>query len=559
MRGFFNKHTVIKVLATIALFELINSAIHYVFNFFGITFGISNKSYFAQEVIFKLLPILFIAFIFKTIDVLKPSKSSKKSFFKGLISGGTLLGFIVLGIIVAIELVGEGRSFKRPGEIIYFLLFTLAIGYSEEILFRGTVTEILLRKHGNTKKGIWFSVIIGAVLFGAVHITNIFYGQAVNETILQVFCNILTGSLYCAIYARHRNIHVVSILHGLFDFIIIMEIGLFNGHSLADMYAVEGRFTPVKSILKHSIFLINALIILRSKKINDIINKNNDDSHVLENEKNTDKIKKSNGIVGKILYCTGVIVAVFGILMAAFVISSSILNIINPSFTENQVTGYAGEIGTLITAVIVTLFVAKKKIGNKNISGKWKINYRIIITAIVSICILKILLESTLGICLNRVLPVESNDVGNPGFMEYIMIILVGPIFEELMFRYGVYNLLRRKTGKTFAIIVGSLFFAALHVYNIQGFIETFVAGVVFSIIYEMTGNIWYNIFCHMMCNAYSTIENALVNSGIAIYTEKNGYVINNFAVIAAAAVICIIAAIVVKKKGTKHVQDTCC
>ena len=62
-----------------------------------------------------------------------------------------------------------------------------------------------------------------------------------------------------------------------------------------------------------------------------------------------------------------------------------------------------------------------------------------------------------------------------------------------------------------------------------------------------------------MMCNAYSTIENALVNSGIAIYTEKNGYVINNFAVIAAAAVICIIAAIVVKKKGTKHVQDTCC
>ena len=211
-----------------------------------------------------------------------------------------------------------------------------------------------------------------------------------------MFCNILTGSLYCAIYARHRNIHVVSILHGLFDFIIIMEIGLFNGHSLADMYAVEGRFTPVKSILKHSIFLINALIILRSKKINDIINKNNDD-------------------VGKILYCTGVIAAVFGILMAAFVISSSILNIINPSFTENQVTGYAGEIGTLITAVIVTLFVAKKKIGNKNISGKWKINYRIIITAIVSICILKILLESTLGICLNRVLPVESNDVGNPG------------------------------------------------------------------------------------------------------------------------------------------------
>ena len=69
--------------------------------------------------------------------------------------------------------------------------------------------------------------------------------------------------------------------------------------------------------------------------------------------------------------------------------------------------------------------------------------------------------------------------------------------------------------------------------YNIQGFMETLAAGIVFSIVYEKTGNIWYTISCHMMCNAFTFISNA--------------------------AIICVITVLIAKKKGLRHVQNSCC
>lgn len=272
MREFFKKHTVIKVLAAVIIFELLVNGIFYGLKFLGISFGTSNKSYLTKEVIIRFLPALIIAVMFKTKDVLSPSKTSVKSFFKGMLSGGVFVAIIITGCMAAlIELLGEeGNTLKGPAEILCFILFTLSIGYSEELFCRGTITELLLRKHGNSKKGIWFSVFISGAIFGVMHITNVFNGQPLDETLLQVVCNIMTGFYLGAIYARHRNIHVVAVLHGFLDAMTMLEMGLFRGHSIADIYTETTDIHPLKSIMLHSIFLVCGMIILRSKKLTDI-------------------------------------------------------------------------------------------------------------------------------------------------------------------------------------------------------------------------------------------------------------------------------------------------
>ena len=101
------------------------------------------------------------------------------------------------------------------------------------------------------------------------------------------------------------------------------------------------------------------------------------------------------------------------------------------------------------------------------------------------------------------------------------------------------------------------MFFAKL-AFAVIALIEIFAASAVYTMIYELTGNVWYNIICHMMSNAFTSIVNALVHSGIRVFTEPKGYVIYNNMVMVAATFIIIAAILVFKKKGFPRVQNSC-
>ncbi len=265
-KGFFEKKVILKALVAVLFFFAANEGFYWLRIAIGFSFGTSNFGALAKEVYGKVIPALITAFIFGTKDVLK--RTSWKSFVKGLISGGLFLTIAGFGIYCGVEHMNEaGLSFKQPLEVTFYILFVLCIGLSEELLMRGTVTELMLRRYGDTRKGIWMSVIIGSLLFGGMHITNIFAGQGLMATLAQVVVTAFMGFTFNAVYVRHRNIYSVMILHALLDFVTIWDYGMVSGRSIADIHSSSevGKISII--ILQIVLYATAGLVVMRRRKV----------------------------------------------------------------------------------------------------------------------------------------------------------------------------------------------------------------------------------------------------------------------------------------------------
>lgn len=89
-----------------------------------------------------------------------------------------------------------------------------------------------------------------------------------------------------------------------------------------------------------------------------------------------------------------------------------------------------------------------------------------------------------------------------------LFVIIIGPIFEELIFRKLMIDRISIY-GDRLAIIVSSVAFG-LHHGNLTQFIYTTMAGIVFGHIYTKTRRIIYPILLHMIVNFFGTFPNTL-------------------------------------------------
>lgn len=83
--------------------------------------------------------------------------------------------------------------------------------------------------------------------------------------------------------------------------------------------------------------------------------------------------------------------------------------------------------------------------------------------------------------------------------------VIIGPILEELVFRYLIYNNLNKFNNKNTSIILSSLIFALVH----NGFINivyAFIIGTILTIIYSKNKNIKEVIILHMVANLMSLL-----------------------------------------------------
>ena len=70
----------------------------------------------------------------------------------------------------------------------------IAIGYREEILYWGVITNAIARKYANSAKGIWIMGLSSNTLFGAMHMGNILHGASFQSALIQSFSAIGTGA-----------------------------------------------------------------------------------------------------------------------------------------------------------------------------------------------------------------------------------------------------------------------------------------------------------------------------------------------------------------------------
>ncbi|HBZ03362.1 MAG TPA: hypothetical protein DEO83_06070 [Lachnospiraceae bacterium] len=145
----------------------------------------------------------------------------KKGLGLGLLMFLPFLIFHYTGSIVSIMTVGSSN-------ILIALLRAAAPGFGEEVTFRGMGVANYMRKVKD-EKGIMFIFWLSSIVFGLIHITNVFSGADTTASVIQVFYAMGVGMLLCAVYLRTGNLWPSILAHWSVDFLEMIRKDLSNG------------------------------------------------------------------------------------------------------------------------------------------------------------------------------------------------------------------------------------------------------------------------------------------------------------------------------------------
>ncbi len=176
----------------------------------------SNGTLVISEAVLALL-VLIVMLIFKNSYVFtqKHEKLSKGLFYGLYYIIGSLIFLLIMGLFAG--------GFKGGLAILNVLIGCFLVGITEEFLCRGWLLNEFLERFGESKKGIWYSIVISGLIFGMLHISNIFTAhQDIASTIVQAISAAGTGIIFGIIYYKVKNIWSVVLLHGLWDFSIFL-------------------------------------------------------------------------------------------------------------------------------------------------------------------------------------------------------------------------------------------------------------------------------------------------------------------------------------------------
>lgn len=144
------------------------------------------------------------------------------------------LGFGVLTFVTA----SRGSAVPNWSLLTGLLVAGLLVGVNEEIAFRGFGLNGLARK-----LPVFWAVLVGAVIFGLCHSTNVFSGSAPSKVALQVVLTTFGGLLFGWLYIfSGRNLWLVAIIHGIHDFLVVAPT-TFAGASDDAASALDTVFT----------------------------------------------------------------------------------------------------------------------------------------------------------------------------------------------------------------------------------------------------------------------------------------------------------------------------
>ena len=101
---------------------------------------------------------------------------------------------VVSGIYMCF--LSEHDDVKAFYNIIFFFIAVCLVGLVEELVFRGVVFNLLLRAFPKTKGGITGAVVLGGVLFGLMHFSNMGAGVKFSSCLIQVISAGLMGVLF---------------------------------------------------------------------------------------------------------------------------------------------------------------------------------------------------------------------------------------------------------------------------------------------------------------------------------------------------------------------------
>ena len=261
----------VKKLRNLAYTYAVFSSVIIAFLFYFLMKGVSA--------VFDILPdLLVIDYIEELFSIIYPigivilfgfsSKLKSKNFFKGLLCGMVLIALQLTALLTNFvnTLSNDAIVWKPWYLIILGIMSTIAIGVREECFFRATIQNILAQKYAHSIKGVWVTAIISALVFGLIHMFNVFAGVDALSTTIQSVTNIGVGLFFAALYLRCGNIWTLIAVHALTD-----TAGLFSYvfcyDSEAEIISSMSWYSLIMGILLAGV----AAFMLRPSKCKEII------------------------------------------------------------------------------------------------------------------------------------------------------------------------------------------------------------------------------------------------------------------------------------------------
>lgn len=205
-----------------------------------VSYQIHTLLYIGSNLLIVLVSILLIQKNeLSEIAGIKNTKLKKKYF---------LIFPVVYLVLLNVLLMDEiNREFLVPN-IILFVIYSLSIGFAEELSIRGFLQSHLIKHFGSTKKGIIMSVLISSLFFGLLH--TIKFDKGIYGELSQVGYATFIGIMFGMLLVITRRIYPLIIIHAIVDF-----VGDF------DTIGVSMKNTTINSISFENAILITLLVL----------------------------------------------------------------------------------------------------------------------------------------------------------------------------------------------------------------------------------------------------------------------------------------------------------
>ena len=95
--------------------------------------------------------------------------------------------------------------------------------------------------------------------------------------------------------------------------------------------------------------------------------------------------------------------------------------------------------------------------------------------------------------------------LNNNYFLIFFLAVILGPIFEEIIFRGYLFKILKIRLNNFYAIILNSIFFGIIH-FELSAIIPALILGISLSFIRLKTNNLVPSIIIHSLHNLFALI-----------------------------------------------------
>ncbi len=150
--------------------------------------------------------------IAKKIGLFEDISWNVKGISKGLLFGIPVLLFSLVQLSGILEATYDCTIVVNLFGVAAGLIYCAAIALWEEFLCRGIILTNMLKKWGNSKRGLAKAVILSAFIFGGAHIITGVNGNWTNTGIQIVYASFM-GLLFGAIYIKTKSLASTVVLH----------------------------------------------------------------------------------------------------------------------------------------------------------------------------------------------------------------------------------------------------------------------------------------------------------------------------------------------------------